>query len=408
MSRFLSLRWLVRALAALCLLALLLVVGAGAWYYRARHLPMPTATPAEAGIDAVLLARAADAIAGSTDALLVVRGGRLVHEQYPKSWWLGPLAEIERQQMASMSKAVVGATTVAMGLCDGWLDLDRPLGQIIPDLRPELRGLTSRELGHHVSGLADAPFRAEIAAWGPVYWQRLDRRARIALDTVPVVAPPDRVVLYSNPGFTLLGIALAALRHSEPLAPALRARVMRPLGIPDDGWKIAYDRRLEAGGITYEEIAGGARYTPRALARIGAMILGRGSVEGRAVLDGRCVDAILQPDLAARRVVAGDPLAPASGDPASTAPVVPADLGPVPAPAIGWWSNADGTWPDLPRDLLVAAGAEHAVVAVVPSRDLVVVRVGTRLGRDLFGGDYWPALHDRLLRPLLDAVTPGA
>ena len=77
-----------------------------------------------------------------------------------------------------------------------------------------------------------------------------------------------------------------------------------------------------------------------------------------------------------------------------------------PAPAAGWWSNANGAWPELPPDLLVATGAEHRVVVVVPSLGLVAVRLGHRFGNDMFGGDFWRLLRSELLRPLLDTVQP--
>jgi len=51
----------------------------------------------------------------------------------------------------------------------------------------------------------------------------------------------------------------------------------------------------------------------------------------------------------------------------------------------------------VPADTMVGAGAGHKVVVVIPSLDLVAVRLGGRMGRSSFGGDYWTVLEDELL-----------
>jgi len=119
------------------------------------------------------------------------------------------------------------------------------------------------------------------------------------------------------------------------------------------------------------------------------MVAGGGAWGGRQIVERRCLDEVLRPRLAARHVGA-----------------VESDL-PAPAPAAGWWSNANGAWPELPADLLLAAGAEHRVVVVVPSLGLVAVRLGERFGQNTFGGDFWRLLRSELLRPLLETVRPG-
>jgi hypothetical protein len=59
----------------------------------------------------------------------------------------------------------------------------------------------------------------------------------------------------------------------------------------------------------------------------------------------------------------------------------------------------------VPADTLVGAGAGHKVLVVVPSLDLVAVRIGPALGRRQFGGDYWERLEDEVLAPLAGAVV---
>ena len=41
-----------------------------------------------------------------------------------------------------------------------------------------------------------------------------------------------------------------------------------------------------------------------------------------------------------------------------------------------WWTNEDGTLPDVPRDAYWAWGLNDSVIAVIPSLDIVVSRAG--------------------------------
>jgi len=47
-----------------------------------------------------------------------------------------------------------------------------------------------------------------------------------------------------------------------------------------------------------------------------------------------------------------------------------------PPTGIGAWLNSGGFWSSLPRDAVVGAGAGHQILLVVPSLDIVVVRLG--------------------------------
>ena len=41
-----------------------------------------------------------------------------------------------------------------------------------------------------------------------------------------------------------------------------------------------------------------------------------------------------------------------------------------------WWLNAEGKYPDVPRDLNSANGYQGQYVFVIPSKDLVILRTG--------------------------------
>jgi len=85
-------------------------------------------------------------------------------------------------------------------------------------------------------------------------------------------------------------------------------------------------------------------------------------------------------------------------------PRSPAD--PAPASGLAWYTNADGIWPSAPRDLFAGAGAQHQVILVAPSLDLIVVRNGDALDDTKSG--FWGPIHELAIKPLMEAVTTPA
>lgn len=351
----------------------------------------PGAEPEAVGMDGARLRALTRRLAGrGTDAFLTVRGDRLVGEWYAPSHrdLLEPPAE-RLFTTASMAKAAVGSTALLLALGDGLLRLDDPVARHVPAWagHPLKSRVTVGQLATHSSGL-DGDRVDGARDWEREFRRDPAARARLALEVVPMVSGPGRELRYSNPGFSVLGHVLAVVLRGTPTpgVPALlRHRVMRPLGLPEAAWSLSYGRDFEALGVRVHEVAGGARLTPRALARLGRLVLAGGVWEGRRLLDPATVAAALRP--------ADVPLPPDWRTRRQ------------PAPALGWWSNARGAWGSAPADTLVGAGAGHQLVVVVPSLDLVAVRFGARLGHDhIPRGDYWAAFEDRLLAPLVAAV----
>ncbi len=76
---------------------------------------------------------------------------------------------------------------------------------------------------------------------------------------------------------------------------------------------------------------------------------------------------------------------------------------------IGWWSNALGNAPMLPRDAYFGSGAGHKILLIVPSLNLIVVR----LGGDMVDAAHAPKeYHDTynqfLFGPLMAAMNKAA
>jgi CubicO group peptidase (beta-lactamase class C family) len=325
-----------------------------------------------------------------TIAFLTVRGDRLVQEWYRLSRrdLLEPPAE-HRFQTASMAKAAVGSTALLLALGDGLLRLDDPVARFVPSWaeHPLKSRITVGQLATHSSGL-DGQRSGSTKDWEHAFRRDFASRARLALEVVPVRFEPGRTLWYSNPAFAVLGYVLAVVLRGTPTpdVPALlRRRIMQPLGLPEAAWSLSYGQDFEAHGVRVHEVAGGAYFTPRALARLGRLILAGGVWEGRRLLDPATVAAALRP--------ADVPLPPDWRERRQ------------PIPALGWWSNAHGAWGAAPADTLIGAGAGHELLVVIPSLDLVAIRFGAKLGSDHTPqGDYWIALEDQLLAPLVAAV----
>jgi CubicO group peptidase (beta-lactamase class C family) len=377
---------------------------AGRWWVdQATLVDLPSADAASEGIDPGALGALAERMAGKhrSKAFLVARRGSLVLERYAAEPWFSIVPERAlRLSIASMSKGLVGGMVLAIGVCEGWLDPDAPVGRHVASWRDDARrrSVTPRDLATHTSGLAGAPGRPAGAEAGAgrtsADWARTELRAGLSLREVPFVAESGTKCATRTRATRSTPSSWRRRPRPPATAPTSRASYRTGCSAP---WASPSGRPSSAmGGPStararpYREVGSGARFTARAVVRVGEMVAGGGAWNGRPIVDRRCLDEALRPNLAA--APAGD---------------VKADQ-PAPAPAAGWWSNANRAWPELPTDLLLAAGAEHRVVVVVPSLDLVAVRLGPRFGDDHFGGDYWSLLRTELLGPLLEAVRPGA
>jgi CubicO group peptidase (beta-lactamase class C family) len=164
---------------------------------------------------------------------------------------------------------------------------------------------------------------------------------------------------------------------------------MEPLEIPASAWSISYGKSFESDSMELFAIWSGARFTTRATARIGQLLLQKGRWGG--------VELVAPEWVQTATSYAGTPLPDRSQGSSH------------PAPGICWWSNSLGAWPALPRDAFAGAGAGGQVLLVVPSLDLVVVRYGNSLGDEPHGADFWQSLDESLLTPLARTLldVPG-
>lgn len=321
-------------------------------------------------------------VAQNTSDLLVIRNDTIVLE------WHAPGRSAGSQHYtASLAKAVVGGLSLAVAISDGRIALDDKAARFIPQWRedPRKSRITIRQLGSHTSGIEDAEAEQlphdKLTGWKGDFWKRLDPPHdpfTVSRDLAPVLFEPGERLHYSNPGIAMLNYATTVALQQAPqqdIRTLLRDRVMRPIGVPDGEWSVGYGVTCVVDGFPLVGSWGGASYTARALARVGRLMIRQGNWEGRQLISREAV-----------RQVTSD-----VGTPGNC--------------GIGWWSNNERVYADVPRDAFWGSGAGHQVLFVVPSLNLIAVRNGDALAK--VGGaplDYHEPLRALLFEPVVEAV----
>ena len=368
-----------RRVLLLCFCATLTVARSAEW---------PTLSPAAAGLDPVKLEAWRVRLAQhGTTGLLLVRRGSIVLEWYAAGW------SAERPHgTASMAKALVGGMSLALAMNDGLISPDDRAAKYIPSWASDpLRSkITIRQLATHTSGISDAEQdglpHMQLPGWKGAFWKRTPDPFTIAVREAPVLFEPGTEYQYSNPGMAALSYAITASLHGSDIRTLLEQRLLAPLGVPESDWSIGYGRPYEVDGLKLYANWGGASFTARAAARIGELMMLRGRWQGRQLIRRDIVKQVLTDQKLPRPPRSATDPAPASG--------------------LAWYTNTDGIWPAAPRDTFAGAGAQHQVIVVVPSLDLVVVRNGDALG-DIHTG-FWGPVYDFVVKPLMEAVRVRA
>jgi len=344
-----------------------------------------TATPEHHGFSSAKLNALREVLAGlGTKTFLLIRNDAIIYE-----WYAPGFDQKKQHYTASLVKALVGGLSLMLALEDELIEIDDPAWKFIPSWKdhPDKSRITIRHLATHSSGIEDAEapgLRHEaLPGWKGAFWKREPDPFTIARDQAPVVFAPGTAYAYSNPGMAMLAyVVTAALQNGaqQDIRTLLRERIMRPIGVPDSEWSIGYGHTYEVAGLPLVANWGGGSYTARAVARVGRLMLNQGTWEGRRLVSRRSVEQAV--------AYAGTPLpSRAQGHPE-------------PSAGLGWWTNHDGIWNQVPRDAFGGAGAGNQVLLVVPSLDMILVRNGGQLGNTFWGG-----VTEHLFTPLMEAMT---
>jgi len=338
----------------------------------------PTGEPS-AGVDGAKLASAVDELFASigrgglpdTRALLVVQGGAIVFERYAPGF--GPASRFESW---SMAKSVTNAL-VAVLVRESRLALDAPAE--VPAWREASdprASITLRQLLNMTSGLANADGEGgDIAdSFGAdlLFGARSGDVATASAE-VPLAHPPGDHWAYST-GTSMIVAGIVSRRAGgdpKSMLAFMRRELFAPIGMT------SAVPEFDAAGT----FMGGAfvHASARDWARLGYLYLRDGVWDGKRILPEGWVDFSRTPAPAENNTVYG----------------------------AHFWLNgepAEGQWPVLPggpADAFAAEGSNAQIVDIVPSRDLVVVRLG-----DLQSTD-WPVVK-RSLGRLVTAFPPTA
>src|SRR6185437_10875327 len=311
-----------------------------------------TSTPEEQGMSSARLAALRDELRKrQTHSFLVIRNDRIVYE-----WYSPEFGPDKRHGTASLAKALVAGLALGVAISDGAIALDDRASKFIPLWKDDHRkgGITIRQLGSHTSGLDDAEEAStpheKLTGWKGEFWKRNpapNDPFTIARDQTPARFEPGKQLQYSNPGIGLLTYCTTfAIKNSpdKDVRTLLRNRVMRPIGVADRDWSVGYGQTFTVDGLPLVASWGGGSYTPRAVARIGRLVLREGDWDECKLLSRAAIRQV------------------------TNSAGLPGDCG------MGWWTNASGRYPWLPRDAVYGAGAGDQVLLVVPSLKLIVVR----------------------------------
>jgi CubicO group peptidase (beta-lactamase class C family) len=354
--------------------------------------PVHAPSGAQPQIDRAALDAARDVLAARrTKNLVVLHRGEVAYE-----WYAADSGPRTRHYTASMAKAIVGGLSLLVAAQDGRIAVDDPAAKYIPGWKedPRKSRITIRHLATHSSGIEDAESSGiphdKLPGWKGAFWRRDPDPFSIAIRDAPVVFDPGTSYAYSNPGMAALAYAVTASLRGAPqrdIHALLKERIFDPAGLEQDEWSIGYGRGYDVDGLQLYANWGGGAFSPRAVARIGQVMLQRGSWSGRELLEANWVSRATTYAGTPRQQRAGDNPAPGSG--------------------LGWWVNDDGVWASVPRDAFAGAGAGHQVLLVVPSLDLVVVRNGGVLREQGEPEHFWWAIEKFLFDPVIKAVRRG-
>ncbi len=218
---------------------------------------LPVSTPAAEGIsDSALQVLIANAKAEQSDAVVILRNGKVVYEYYYGS--------------ANATILAMSASKSFVGLAYGFLLADRKLASLdepvvtqlpaFANVDPRKASITYRHLLSHSSGLDQTRDMGDIEAK--------------ALESRTVFAPGTGWQ-YNNAGVDLLAL-LAGRLAGKPMDQYLNEKLFVPMGITSVSW--VRDRRGVPLG------AGEMRIRPIDMAKVGQAILDGGQWQGKQVI----------------------------------------------------------------------------------------------------------------------------
>ncbi len=320
---------------------------------------LPVATPAERTIPAETFAAMHEyAEEYGTHALITVHNGIIQDEWYADHWQADQLT-----QSQSMHKSLMGLF-IGIAIEEGVIEsVDEPVGKWITEWANDPRGdITLRNLMVMSSGLGQYEFSLNPFDDG-VKWLNSGRSIEAILRTPLADWEQGSQWDYNNINSELLGVVLERA-YGKRYSELLRDKLWAPMG----------GERARV----HTDSPGGRAYTSCCLAapamdwvRVGMMLLNKGEVNGHRVVSEQWIDEMIQPSQAASFY--GYQVWLGAGAP------------PLGMDGYGEGRGSSGaivTEPFAAQDTWMTWGRGQQHVYIVPSENLIVVRLGPALGRE--------------------------
>lgn len=303
-----------------------------------------TALPAAVALDEAKLQRAMDwATMHASLSVLVVRHGCLAGASR-----LDPVTAETALDGWSMTKSVT-SMLVGRAVTMGLFDIDKPLSTWIPEADAAHGALTARHLltmssGLHHNWFRDPPFAGEV----------MPDQVRDAL-SLPFDETPGTTWEYAQTPVTLL-LHMVERAVGVDIQKWAQANLFGPIGIEAGTWSWDRDRAGNTEGWAH------LKMRPTDWARLGYLMLHRGNWNGAQLIS----------KLYVMRSISRIPINQAYGHLFWLNGGVDAVWPDVYGPDRGKGS----AWPGAPADTFAMVGMQNQRVWVIPSLDMVIVRMG--------------------------------
>lgn len=263
-------------------------------------------------------------------------------------------------RMASLSiTKSLAALAVVRATQEGWLELDRPLGGILPEWRSdaEKRKITVRMLVNQSAG-----FPSGVAN---LYRGEIQDKGKIAI-SLPLVDPPGMRFRYGPASSEILAEVLRrTLRTRGSTTEAFLRDIMRQIGISSPDW------RKDLEGHYY--LSTGAEFSLKDLGKIGQVIAKLASGNDAAGLQSGVFRDLASPRAANPMVSAGIWWNRNATRKGAISIEPERNIDDVRPPS--FWQLASLA-NDLDPDWLAIVGSGGKRIYVLPSRDVVIARLG--------------------------------
>ncbi len=289
-----------------------------------------------------------------TDALLIIKDGKLVYEKYARGYH-----QNSAHLTWSMSKSVMSALYGRLVL-QGKVNIDTAIGEKSPWITDEgVKTVTYDDLLSMASGIdwqesyEYAPVFSSVVAM--LYTRGHDDMAKFVSEQ-GLAHKPGTFWRYSSGDTTLLSGLLKDIVGAEAHTDLPWTLLFEPLGMKSPVWEQDKKGNFVGGSYLYA--------SARDMARFGYLFLNDGMWNGQRLLPAGWVDYSCSVNKAYKQSWI-------NGHIKSSRPY-----------GAQWWLNIEDksinmmpAWPDAPRNICVASGHWSQMVALFPTENMMVVRM---------------------------------